>query len=112
MKQKIITRRGIKIVDLNPRRAIRRHCHMCSDYSWEEVEACNVVECELHIFRLGTSFNKDLAPNDRSGAIYRYCLHQCSGEDEKRYQNCDMQVCPLFSFRLKNIRQPIAICAV
>ncbi len=104
MKQKIITKRGEKTVNLSPRRAIRRHCHMCSDYSWEEVESCQDVECELHVFRSGTGSEKDLNPEDRMAAIKRYCKDRCCGGDEKQYGCCDMETCPLFAYRQKNIQ--------
>jgi len=102
MKQEVITRRGVKTIDLNPRRAIRRHCHMCSDYDWEKVEACSEVECELHAFRIGNAFGDDLNSEFRRKAIRRYCRNRCSGGDEKQYQNCDMPLCPLFFYRLQN----------
>ena len=108
MKQQVLTRNGVKLVDMNPRRAIRRHCHMCSDYSWEEVSSCMIRDCELHPFRLGTNFEKDLHSDQRLRAIQRYCKFQCCKGDEQQYRNCDMETCPLFLFRMrKSNSEPI-----
>ena len=85
---------------------------MCSDYAWEEVKTCNMVACELHAFRTGTSIDEMATPEDRIDAIQRYCLYQCKGGDEHQFQNCDMRVCPLFNFRLKSPYQQKLICAV
>jgi hypothetical protein len=104
MKQKIITKRGEKTVNLSPRRAIRRNCQMCSDYLWEEVESCQTVECELHAFRSGSGSKKNLNPQERIDAILRYCRDRCCGGDEKRYLSCDMETCPLFVYRQRNIQ--------
>lgn len=104
MKQKIITKRGEKTVNLSPRRAIRRNCQMCSDYLWEEVESCQTVECELHAFRSGSGSEKNLNPQERMDAIQRYCRDRCCGGDEKQYRSCDMETCPLFIYRQRNIQ--------
>lgn len=98
MKQKVLTRNGVKTVDLNPRRAIRRHCHMCSDYSWSEVVSCQTLACELHPHRFGNECGVN--GEGRTEAIRRYCRNRCSGGDENLYRNCDMCICPLFNYRL------------
>lgn len=112
MKQKVMTRRGVRWVDLNPRRAIRRHCHICSDFCWGEVASCRAVECELHAFRPGADHWDEHDAAQRRRAIQRYCMDQCSGGNEKLCRNCDMTICPLFSYRLGNPDQTMLFALV
>lgn len=98
MRYRIIGKRGIKTTNLNRRRAIRRHCHMCSDFQWNEVLACRFYDCPLHPFRAGNCKASDRSPEQRRHAIVKFCSG-CVGENKCTSMDCGTPHCALFPYR-------------
>jgi hypothetical protein len=84
--------------NLNRRRAIRHHCHMCSDFVWSGVIHCQFKDCGLYDFRLGGLQEKGLTPRDRENAIWQYCA-ECARANDTDPPNCDAVECALFPYR-------------
>ena len=75
MKVSILGKNGLKVVDLNRRKAIRERCLNCAGWSYKEVTKCEFDDCDLHPFRSGTGKQN---PKNRSKAIRDYCLWCCA----------------------------------
>lgn len=96
MKAKIMTKDGVKIMDINRRKAIRLKCLDCSGFSEKEVKECPVSDCELYSFRMGVG-RQD--PKERNQAIKRYCREFCMLGSKDEVSKCVSQTCSLFNFR-------------
>lgn len=81
---------------LNRRRAIRERCLDCSAWSVKDVSHCEMSNCSLYPFRMGTGQQNPTARND---AIRAYCLWCCCGQPSE-VRLCQDEDCYLFPFRL------------
>jgi len=81
---------------LNRRRAVRHFCLDCSAGSIKDVRDCELLDCPLHEFRMGTGKQN---PKKRSLAIRQYCLRICMMGQKYEVSICHIQNCPLYRFR-------------
>ena len=95
MKISITTKNGLKIVDLNRRKAIREQCLNCSGWSHNEVSDCTFTDCSLYLFRSGRGKQNAKA---RSDAIRKYCLWCMNGQNVE-VSKCPSTDCSLFPYR-------------
>jgi hypothetical protein len=95
MKSQILSKNGLKPINLNRRTAIRERCLNCSGWQPKEVKECSLAECPLFPFRLGGGKQN---PKDRSKAIRGYCLWCMNGQPGE-VNKCPSKECPLFGFR-------------
>jgi len=95
MKVQILGKNGLKIVDLNRRKAIRERCLNCSGWHYKDVANCEFTDCQLFPFRSGEGRQDAKA---RAKAIREYCLWCCVGQPGE-VARCPASDCPLFSFR-------------
>ncbi len=95
MKVKILSKGGVKEVDLNRRKAIRERCLNCSDWSPKEVTNCTIDDCPLYSFR---SIEGKQNAKARKKAIRKYCLWCMEGRVHE-ISKCTSRTCPLFAFR-------------
>ena len=91
----IQTKEGHEIKHLNRRKAIRERCLMCSAWNVVEVRNCELTDCALYPFRLGTG-KQD--PKARDRAIRNYCMW-CCADQKLEVARCHLTDCPLFYFR-------------
>jgi len=98
MDSTIITKNGIKSVNLNRRKAIRENCLNCSGWSYADVAGCPFDKCSLYPFRLGRGKQDALA---RSKAIRSYCIWCMNGQSFE-VGKCTSVHCPLHIFLRKN----------
>ena len=103
MKATIQTKFGMRILDLNRRRAIREKCLNCSNWVNEHVKTCVFTtdyptrnRCSLWPYRMGTG--KQSAKH-RNNAIREYCLW-CMVGARSEIPKCTSVNCALFNFRL------------
>jgi len=95
MKSKILGKNGLKVVDLNRRKAIKEKCLDCSGWSYTEVKNCSFIECPLYPFRTGQG-KQDA--KDRSRAIREYCLW-CMNAQNYEVTKCPSIDCSLYPYR-------------
>jgi len=91
----ILTKDGHQIKQLNRRKAIRERCLMCSALNVAEVRNCELTDCALYPFRMGTG-KQD--PKERDRAIRAYCLWCCCGQKHE-VERCHLTDCSLYYFR-------------
>ena len=96
MKAKVMGKNGLKVVDLNRRRAIRERCLNCSGWFPKDVTECNLSDCPLSPFRTGEGKQN---PKQRKTAIRKYCLW-CMAGQHSEVGKCTSILCPLFAYRL------------
>ena len=65
METIILSKDGLKKVNLNRRKAIRERCLNCLNYSFVEVDKCQFKECALYPYRLGVG-KQNAKERDRS----------------------------------------------
>ena len=99
MKMKILSKSGLKVVDLNRRKAIRERCLNCSAWVSREVLECSFLSCPLFQFRMGTEKQN---PKRRKNAIRKYCLWCMTGQ-QSEIGKCVSIHCPLFPFRQSSV---------
>lgn len=99
MKVKILAKNGLKIVNLNRRKAIHERCLNCSCWIPNEVTNCSFTDCPLYSYRTGKGKQN---PNERKKAIRDYCLW-CMVGQHSEIRKCVSHHCPLFAYRMKNI---------
>lgn len=97
MKREIIGKRGVKVRDLNRRRAIRHHCHMCCDFIWQAVVDCDRGICPLHPYRVGKRHVRGVPPAERAAAIGHFCMI-CASDATAR-SRCEATDCALHPYR-------------
>ena len=95
MKVEIMAKHGLKVVDLNRRKAIRERCLNCSAWFCPDVKNCAFTDCPLYSFRAGQGKQNAKA---RSKAIREYCLW-CMNGQLKEVSKCTVKTCPLFPYR-------------
>jgi len=95
MKVSILGKNGLKVVDLNRRKAIRERCLNCSGWSCKEVAHCEFADCSLYPFRSGQGKQNAKA---RAKAIREYCLW-CMNGQLGEVSKCTSPDCPLFAYR-------------
>jgi hypothetical protein len=95
MKVTILGKNGLKVVDLNRRKAIRERCLNCAGWSYKEVTNCEFDDCDLHLFRSGEGKQNAKA---RSKAIRKYCLW-CMNGQYGEVSKCPSKDCSLFPYR-------------
>jgi len=101
----IMSKNGLKVVDLNRRKAIRERCLNCAGWSYKEVTNCEFDDCDLHPFRSGTGKQNAKA---RSKAIRDYCLWCCAGQ-LMEVSKCPSIDCSLFPYRKTKIERLVEI---
>ena len=95
MKVKIARKNGLKIIDINRKKAIRERCLNCSGWQYKSVADCKFADCALHPFRSG--MGKQF-PKLRSKSIRDYCLW-CMAGSRSEVSKCSSPDCSLFPYR-------------
>jgi hypothetical protein len=95
MKVKILGKNGLKIVNLNRRKAIRERCLNCAGWFYKEVTNCSFTDCSLYPFRSGLGKQNAKV---RSKAINKYCLC-CMNGQYGEVTRCPSIDCSLFPYR-------------
>ena len=96
---------GLRVADLNRRKAIRERCLNCSCWIPSEVTGCAFNDCPIFPFRSGKG-KQD--PKARGKAIRKYCLW-CMAGQRSGVVKCVSKTCPLFPYRLKRIDHSVEI---
>lgn len=94
-KADILSRHGVKTVELTRRRAIREKCMDCSAWRSTEVDRCSFRKCALFPYRTGKGKQDAKA---RNKAIRTHCTW-CMAGDVHEVKRCTSPHCALFSFR-------------
>jgi hypothetical protein len=95
MIAKVLTKNGVKEIDLNRRKAIRLKCLDCSGFEDIEVKNCAYQDCSLLHFRTGKGKQN---AKDRDKAIKSYCMW-CTIDQPYEITNCTSLDCALYIFR-------------
>jgi len=95
VKVSILGKNGLKVVDLNRRKAIRERCLNCTGWSYKEVVDCIFSDCPLYPFRIGRG--KQNAIN-RSKNIREYCKWCMNGQPSE-VSKCTSHDCSLWPYR-------------
>jgi len=95
MRVTILGKNGVKVVNLNRRKAIREKCLNCAGWCHKEVTNCIVTDCTLYPFRSGQGKQN---AKDRSKAIREYCLWCVNGQHGEVIK-CPSMDCPLYPYR-------------
>ena len=95
MKATILSKNGLKIVQLNRRKAIREKCLNCSGWKTKAVDRCSFSDCPLYSYRSGQGKQN---AKERSNAIKAYCLW-CMVGVKAEIKKCVSETCPLFHFK-------------
>ncbi len=104
-KVSIMGKHGLKVVDLNRRKAIRERCLNCSCWITSEVTNCSFSDCPLYPFRSGRGKQN---PKARGMAIKKYCLW-CMCRKQSEVRRCVSTDCPLYAYRMKAIDRSVEI---
>jgi len=99
---------GLKIVNLNRRKAIRERCLNCSAWVSREVANCSFTECSLLPFRSGQGKQNAKL---RSKAIRDYCLW-CMADNTAEVSKCTSPDCSLFPYRKSTIDRSAEIKSI
>jgi hypothetical protein len=91
----VLTKDGVKEVDLNRRKAIRFKCLDCSGFERQEVTNCTHTECSLYEYRTGRG-KQDAKRRDK--AIRTNCM-SCTLDQPYEITNCTSLDCALYIFR-------------
>ena len=97
----IQSKRGLKTISLNRRRAVREKCLNCSVWSPREVAECIFDDCPLYPFRSGQGRQDAKA---RAKAIREFCSQCMAGY---RPSDCVVSHCPLFCYRKSKPESPV-----
>ena len=92
MRATIMSKNGVKTMELNRRKAIHERCLNCVAWESHGVDKCEISDCSLHPFRSGLGKQ---SPKERSQAIKQYC-RECTNA---RVRYCVAETCPLFSYK-------------
>jgi hypothetical protein len=95
MIAEVLTKNGVKEVDLNRRKAIRLKCLDCSGFERQEVINCTHTECSLYEYRTGRG-KQDAKHRDKT--IKTLCM-SCMLDQPFEITNCTSLNCPLYIFR-------------
>lgn len=93
----IMSKHGLKKVNLNRRKAIHERCLNCVAWESHKVIDCEILDCSLYPYRTGEGKQ---SPKERSVAIKQYCKDCTNGK--LRY--CGSDTCPLFKYRKTGMR--------
>jgi len=96
METKIQGKKGLKVENLNRRKAIHEKCLNCSGWSPSEVRNCPFIDCHMYPFRSGEGPQN---ANLRNKAIRKYCL-ECMNGQAGEVAKCPSIRCPLHAYRL------------
>ena len=96
---------GLRVVDLNRRKAIHQRCLNCSCWIPSEVIGCSFTDCPLFPFRTG---KEKQDPKARRKAIRKYCLWCMAGQNSE-VAKCVSRICSLFAFRMSGIDRSVEI---
>ena len=96
---------GLKIADLNRRKAIRERCLNCVGWEPKQVSSCQSSDCPMHAFRSGRGHQD---ASRRNQAIKDYC-QWCMGDDPKQVADCSSKECPLYAYRLHRVDRSVQI---
>ena len=108
MKVSITSKDGLRVVDLNRRKAIHQRCLNCSCWIPSEVTGCTFTDCPLFPFRTGKG-KQD--PKARGKAIRKYCLWCMAGQSSE-VAKCVSRICPLFAFRMSGIDRSVEMASL
>ena len=108
MKISIMSKDGLRVVDLNRRKAIHQRCLNCSCWIPSEVTGCTFTDCPLFPFRTGKG-KQD--PKARGKAIRKYCLWCMAGQSSEVVK-CVSRNCPLFAFRMSGIDRSVKMASL
>ncbi len=97
MNATILSKDGLKLVNLNRRKAIHERCLNCVGWYSHDVKNCEFDDCPLHPFRSGTGKQSAKA---RSRAIKAYCKWCTNG----KVSACGFPLCTLYLFRKSGVR--------
>lgn len=103
MKVSIMSKDGLKAVNLSRRQAIHERCLNCSCWIPKEVANCNFKQCALHPYRLEKG-NQD--PPKRQKAIRAYCLW-CMNGQVGEVTKCPSVNCSLFAYKKGGLERAI-----
>lgn len=92
MKATILSKNGLKTIELNRRKAIHERCLNCVGWESHRVSNCEIDTCSLYPFRSGDGKQ---TPKARSQAIKEYCRECTDG----KIRDCASEDCPLYLFR-------------
>jgi hypothetical protein len=92
MRTTIISKNGLRKVQLNRRKAIHERCLNCVGWESHAVAKCPIADCNLYPFRSG---NGQQFPKERSDAIKAHCKDCSNG----KVHYCTDETCPLFLYR-------------
>lgn len=95
MKAEILTREGVREIDLNRRKAIKLKCLDCSGFEHNEVTNCHHLDCSLYPFRTGKEKQN---AKERDKAIRSLCMW-CTLDQHCEINLCPSINCPLYCFR-------------
>lgn len=98
-------RKGLKIVDMNCKKAIRYHCMDCSNWSPKEVDECSHVDCSLYPYR---NSQKPADTRERRKAVRRYCL-ACTNRQIFEVRLYPSKTCSLYPYRLAKLDRSVEI---
>lgn len=105
MKVSIMSKNGLKLVEVNRRKAIRERCLNCHGWYPREVEKCSFTDCTLYPFRAGKG-KQDA--KKREEAIREYCI-SCMAGNVKEVPKCASTDCSLFPYRMTRIDRGVEI---
>ena len=95
MRVIILGKNGLKVVDLNRRKAIRERCLNCFRWSHKEVTNFTFKDCPLYPFGSGRGKQNAKA---RAKVICSYCLW-CMNGQHGEISKCPSIDCSLFPYR-------------
>jgi hypothetical protein len=99
----ILSKDGLKTIELNRRTAIRERCLNCSAWYPKEVTNCEFHDCQLYPYRLGKGKQNAKA---RAKALIKYCRWCMGGH---RPSGCVATNCPLYCYRRGKAEQPVLL---
>ena len=105
MKLRTKGRDGIKIIDLNRRKAIRERCLNCCAWYPSQVRNCKYRYCPLYPYRTGTGKQDAKA---RAKAIRQYCLWCMAGQVHE-VRKCTAPLCPLYGYRMGYLDRSVEV---
>ncbi|MBF0542303.1 MAG: hypothetical protein HQK91_12740 [Nitrospirae bacterium] len=88
----VIYEAGFKGDKMTPLKAIRAKCLNCTGGEYKSVRKCEIEDCVLYNFRLGTG-------RPKLKIIRMYCLDCCNGQ-KAEVKACTVKRCSLYPYRL------------
>ena len=108
MKVSIMSKDGLRVINLNRRKAIHERCLNCSCWNPFDVTNCTFSDCPLYEFRTGKGKQ---APKKRKQAIRAYCLW-CMAGHVREISKCVSYHCALFPYRMDKTDMSVKIDSI